>query len=507
MLFRHTNTCGALLIAIISSTCNANVASKTYLSMRPVRPPFFSQNPLFYSRTRDGERQKYNFTLNVYGGKTFDSNRIASYFTPYGQCRLVAGELNSSVMQGGNELDYNRIVANYFGVQTANPLVVNYGAPSYDFNHNLTFQSNLSFCPRQTVVGLDIGGLSWFHKNWWFRIILPVQRIHNYMNVCEDFVNKGGGYVSTDANSYNNMTDAFANLKCGKICNPKPVWRLASVDLSLGKEIIRCDRALLGVYLGGSIATGNRVQGCFMFEPIVGFDHHSGFNIGSYCMFDWRKKNDTTVSLACDGALEYWATNKQTRLVDTKDTPWGRYLWTYPNQQVASVTGIDTATKNNPFALCMRVKQGFAGFCNMAVIANKNNKLLLEGGYRISICDAERVELVKNFNPQGTIATAGIPLGALDPEAEPPASNSLAAINYFKVYNHTTDAENYVPTTTKDLDLNSACTPVRLEHTFFGGLTFNAKHFSLQLGAAVGLASENAVARRWIVSTSLATSF
>ncbi len=169
------------------------------------------------------------------GQLSLGSDDLAQYFLPNGQVggrtKLVVGELGSQAVQH-RRVD---LLANYFNVVTA---ALPADGAVFDPS-DYTFESVLSFAPRQQVTGLYLNyrrHLSrYLDQGYWLEVGAPLLWIKNDLGFQEEVVNAGGGAVPTGC--FSNMTAALkqADWNYGKIDQSQARLGLPDLHVKLGK--------------------------------------------------------------------------------------------------------------------------------------------------------------------------------------------------------------------------------------------------------------------------------
>lgn len=104
--------------------------------------------------------------------------------------------------------------------------------------------------------------------------------------------------------------------------------RLSEIQVALGWNGLLCDDYYLGLQVRGSIPTGNRPEGDFLFEPIVGNGHHAELGLG-FCGH-WNFWYSESCDQHCGVFINSYATHlfatAQCRTFDLKGKPFSRYM-------------------------------------------------------------------------------------------------------------------------------------------------------------------------------------
>ena len=521
-MYRISALSAALLVMAPAVAENARYVSQTFRTNDPiftvVSPTYMmmSRNDRMYVK-EDGKHGSFE-ALGIYSRST--GHGIRDYLLPVtGKSTLIAGEIGSAASSAGT-VD---IVANYFNVQTANVSI------SGDLA-NLTFQSNLTFDPRQTMAGIAFKwqqGFTIRNRDLYFKISVPVIQVTNDLRMSEEVVNEGYGAVPTGAVA--NMTAAFKQplLQYGKIDGKQQKWGVADLELILGIDWTKQDHCQLSTFIGMVAPTGNRPKAEYLYEAIVGNNHHWGVILGGSSRHLWKEGDNYSLTFLCDGDWRYLFENTQTRMLDLVDKPWGRYAYLADT----TVTGITFTPTSSLFAQSsageslvlganfltqeVKVKPYGAFMINTAINYRHDNGCELEGGFNFYTRQAEKVELKNAFsNPNNY----GIPalsddIGSLNWSQ----TVSYATIDNSRAYdegdaNQATGANPLtVVITEADLDLNSASHPSVLESTIYGiaGKNWDSWRFPCYagVGGSYTYSVDNSGTDRWAVFGKLGVSF
>jgi len=510
----------ALLVVMPAVAENPIAVSKTFRTNDPiftvVSPTYMmmSRNDRMYVK-EDGKKGSLE-ALGIYSRST--GNGIRDYFLPVsGTSTLVAGEIGSAASTAGT-VD---IVANYFNVQTANV------DASADFA-DLTFQSNLTFDPRQTMAGIAFKwqqGFTVRNRDLYFKVSVPVIQVTNDLRMSEEVVDEGGGAIPTGAVA--NMTAAFKQplLQYGKIDGKQSKWGVADLELILGVDWTKQDHCQLSTFIGMIAPTGNRPTAEYLYEAIVGNNHHWGVILGGSSRHLWKEGDNYTLTFLCDGDWRYLFENTQTRMFDLVGKPWGRYVYLANTDNAAAIVAGDSLfaqpTVENSLVLGanfltqeVQVKPYGAFMINTALNYRHDNGCELEGGFNFYTRQAEKVRLKNAFaNPNNY----GIPLLAADVNADDWSQTaSFATINNTQDQssgdtNQAAGTNVTVLITEADLDFNSASHPAVLESTIYGlaGKNWDSWRFPCYagVGGSYTYSVDNAGTDRWAVFGKLGVSF
>lgn len=242
-------------------------------------------------------------------------------------------KVSGSQVGDRNETDW---LADYFGLPT-------------------DFESQLFFKPESHSYIFDVAfyiGLDEWLEGLYFRCHAPVVAVHNNLHFTEEVINEGvNGYVAgyfgptavPRAQLLNRFTDFASD---GKTPNLGPdilfaplgkaiisdkhhtKVRLSEIQAAFGWNFIQCDDHHFGLNIRGSAPTGNRPEGAYLFEPIVGNGHHWELGLGLTCHYDIFTDycRDRYVAFYFDANLTHLFGARQKRTFDLNGKPLSRYM-------------------------------------------------------------------------------------------------------------------------------------------------------------------------------------
>ena len=329
----------------VSDSSRLEATSKTTLAVHPL---FLSQSPEMVSGFRNDRNQAREngwagaFQAVLFGSRTTQGKDLARYFFPDGQESLVAA------VDVPPFADKKNLLAQDFNV----------------FTVNNDFESTISIEPQQSVIGLGLHVRQSFWKNQdsgrgvWISFSAPIQHVKNDMNFCEFVTNDGGG-ANEAANNVvvANMTEAFRQeaWKYGKICADSSMKKtgLGDIEAKVGYEWLQHEPAHMESYLGLIIPTGNKNEGEYVFEPIIGRGKYFGLMFGSCLGLEiWTSEDgDKNIRYELANHSEILFKREQTRSFDLKNRPWSRYLPVYiSEEQAAEASALTTAAHAQNFS-------------------------------------------------------------------------------------------------------------------------------------------------------------
>lgn len=511
----------SLLAEDLSESSRLEATSKTTLSIHPL---FVSQSPEMVSGFRNDRNQTREngrggaFQAVLFGSRTTNSCDLGRYFFPDAQDSLLAAEDSDSPAPGFTIK--KNLLAQDFNVIT----------------NNGNFESIIKIAPKQSVIGLGLHYRQSFWKNhdrgrgFWLSVSSPIMHVKNDMNFCETVINDGGGAEENlpgGVVAVANMTEAF-NQKAwnfGKIsadCSMKKTG-LGDIEFKVGYEWLQHEPAHMESYLGLVVPTGNKNEGEYVFEPIIGRGKYWGVMFGSCLGLEiWTSDDgDKNIRYELANHSEILFKREQVRSFDLKNRPWSRYLPVYLNQAQAALANTEesqflSTPGINVFTQQVKVTPGLTHDINTAFIFSVR-KFQGEVGYNFLAKRGENVEL--NCCWQDGPALVHFQGGG--------ETNPIRTIDGNQYYEQTVTNEpnspavlipvtlgNYNNSLIKetDLDLNSAATPALFANTLYGTLGFHCQEREYPLfgnfgGSYTFSTNNNAVPRRWVIWAKMGVSF
>lgn len=530
---KHNNLLVLLSISVITLSLNAacdisdsslyEATSKTTLAIHPL---FVSQSPEMVSGFRnDRNNTRENgrggaFQAVLFGSRTSNSDDLARYFFPDAQESLIAAE------------DFPTPAPGF--TRTKNLLAQDFNI----FTETGAFESVIKIAPEQSVIGLGLHYRQSFWKNsdrgrgFWLSVSAPIMHVKNSMNFCENVINDGGGADEAANNVVvANMTQAFSQpaWNFGKICADSSMKKtgLGDIEFKIGYEWLQHEPAHMESYFGLVIPTGNKQEGEYVFEPIVGRGKYFGVMFGSCLGLEiWNSEaGDKNIRFELANHTEILLKRKQVRSFDLKNRPWSRYLPVYLNVEEATADAALTpptfATNAstpgiNLFTQQVKVTPGLTHDINTAFVFSVR-RFQGEVGYNFLAKRAEKVELECPWQP----------VSALKHFIGSGTTNPIRTIDGNRYYEQTVSnllnpAVVLIPVTLANfetsviteaqIDLNSAATPALFANTLYGTVGFHCQEREYPLfgnfgGSYTFSQNNNAVPRRWVLWAKAGLSF
>ena len=283
---------------------------KGFFVPRPITTNLLYQDALAYYYLH--HQHDYNFCYN--GTLLFEKNRH-----PFRLARLLLQGVGASRGTSGvNESRYN-IDSASCGILIAqdNALAPDINAAWLNLSSDSAqgFISRLKISPERKVSALNnqfYFDLSRCGAGFWADVTFAFVHARHNLNVCEDVE------VPADTSFFSDATQALNNpaWDAGKFCTDGMTANgIDDVQIRLGWQLPYCDSSEWGVYLIGTIGTGNKscntsecgTSGC-LFRPTVGTHSHSfGVGINGDCVL-WESP------IQNDNFILWWTATIVTRL-------------------------------------------------------------------------------------------------------------------------------------------------------------------------------------------------
>ncbi len=218
-----------------------------------------------------------------------------------------------------------------------------------------TYQSTLSFQPRVSNLIIDFSvyaGLDELVNGLYFRAHAPIVVTRWGLDFHEEILNTlplegyPAGYFSPSAVPVGNLVSqasdflsdkdvpsisgvTFAPLEFARLEQMRlHKTTLSEIQFALGYNFILCPCYHLGLNFRVYAPTGNRPEGIFAFEPIVGNGKHWEVGLGYTAHYTFWESEDEESSFGfyTDGNFTHMCTAHQTRTFDLKGKPVSRYM-------------------------------------------------------------------------------------------------------------------------------------------------------------------------------------
>jgi hypothetical protein len=301
------------------------------------------------------------------------------------------------------------------------------------------------------------------------------------------------------------MTAAFRqkNWRFGKIDNRLNFVRegFADVEVKVGYQARADERIRLYGYAGFIFPTGNKPTAQFVFEPIVGNNHHYGVLYGSHIGLSAWCKGDHQLAFALDFQTRYLFKNHQRRSFDLKDKEFSRYIATYrtPEQaeEAAVQKNVDSGTSGiNVFTRRVKVFPGLS-VSFLSAFLYTYRCLEIEAGYYFFASQREKVEI----QWEGLAAVKDVEGEGKTNRARTMKDNFPGAALPFA---------DYQPLVGRDIDANSPANPAVLSYTAYAALGYYLSEGPLPTLLGLGASYEVSASRginQWAMWAKFAIQF
>ena len=511
------------LFCLFLVLCSSNLQAVTYgrsmfVTSALFRPGSVEEVAGTRSQLQIGEpRQRHQqFSIDPFGGMSTDSGHLAEYLLPYtghGKTTLICGELGSQAV-ANNTVD---LIAKYFNVLTA-PLPTNSDDP-YIPDH-YTFQSILTFDPKQTFYGLNFNYRyhisPYLDKGFWFEISAPLTYVTNDLRMTEKIITAGGPNgddpIVPPAGYFSNMTQALsqAAYSYGKINGPVSKLGFGDLRARIGYVYFNEQHYYLETYAGVTIPLNSRPTNEFLFEPIIGNNNHFGMYSGASVGARIWSRCERSLYWVLDTAGTLLFSNHQLRMLDLQGRSWSRYMPVFLS---------NTATQMNPginsFTLPVEVVPDTVRDLNIAFVY-KHHGLHAEFGYHFYGRSAEKLKLLHDINGiNGALAIAtdvntqtdefGVSTYTYQEPGVGNNSKDNASIKRFLQINNDQGNDGYIykPLSNADLDLTSGAHPGVISNVFYAAVGSHISNSNypvyLGIGASYELGDDNTAMNKAMV--------
>jgi hypothetical protein len=234
-------------------------------------------------------------------------------------------------------------VGNYFGIKNKHNVKMHMAVATtdVDFNwHRIRFIQNsttddsftLTFEPEHMVYGVRFDYHHNFLNEFYVKAAFPIVRVENDMRMKvtdKRGIFASGGTNANDVENYfkgalnainpNNSNNKLANLAYAKINGKQGATGIADVDLILGYNFCNELNYYFSLNVGVTVPTGNKSDGVWLFEPIVGNGFHWACGVGFDFGINLWEGDDQNFKLSVASNYRYLFENKQVRTLGLKN--------------------------------------------------------------------------------------------------------------------------------------------------------------------------------------------
>ncbi len=503
-----------------------NVTSHTFFSALPVSNLItnLTLNLLVDQDKEDGRAlNKPTLQFAAFGGQSTNANGLRDFFFFNHKNSLLMNE--APLQEGGPAATQNALPG------TGQDLI------GSDFNiqtFNTAQASSITINPKQSVVGGSLSLRLPFAQKFWATLEIPVMQVKNNLNLVETFTygapfnaatNGVGLYDETTGRPsipVATMIQAFRQdgMLYGRIEGIQKKAGIADMTLKVGVDIKNQTDLYLTGYAGIIFPTGNRPNAEYMFEAIVGNNHHWALLGGTYLQLFMNESKKTKTWLSMLFESEYLFENTQMRSFDLYNGPWTRYMQIFRNEGARTleedIGAAPTAGARtwgiNYFTQKVRVTPGYQGTfnINLGTFGKKWNGTL---GLNTIVRQAENVTLFEQWKIGPQIASLPLYGVSMSPGSLEPLRNISTLPSYAAQYGSTgiggtVDQPFYVQEA--NLNLDSAAHPAARAHTAYATLGYYRQTDhpqNWQLGTSYEFSGQNTILHRWMIWGSLQITF
>lgn len=292
------------------------------------------------------------------------------------------------------------------------------------------FQSNVSFKPVIDNVTFDLNyylGLDEWTEGLYIALYAPLVHTRWNLNLCETIDAKGTnshdpGYFTPDTMQRNELLNNFSEYANGTAIGPLNQTvagteftslfqslqkaqmsakrhnrtRFADLRIAIGYNMVREERYQVAFQAVASAPLGNKPQGVYLFEPIIGNGNHwelgAGFT-GSITL--WQSYNeDMQLIFFGDATITHLFKGLQRRTLDLKNKPFSRYMLA---EQMG--TPIEDNLKGNGTAPTAQFLHAVAPIANLTNV-RVDSSIAVQGEFTACltfVCDHISWDLGYNF--------------------------------------------------------------------------------------------------------------
>ena len=285
-------------------------------------------------------------------------------------------------------------IGKYFGWSNNNtisidPALTGKHFSSFELIHNpndlssLYLRGTIELSPKQKIYGIHINYLQEIFKNFYFNAIIPVVHVSNSMKPKVNDIlkatidgNRKGilHYFSGEISQEDNPSKQEA-LHYAKISGYRSKTGIADLELLLSYKFTRDENYYLRPMVSVVLPTGNRTNGEYLFEPVLGNGKQWGVGCGIDAMFTLYDKNYTKIDLTCAYNIKHFVSNTQKRTIGFRSDGLNKvYAWSqYRMLGEDGIAGVFPAA--NVLTRDVKVRQGILFDCDINFNVYHNNWL------------------------------------------------------------------------------------------------------------------------------------
>lgn len=494
-----------LFFAVLDAAVHSDDAtSKTFFSVEPQYTTCKPEHLTSYRKKMFAKKDGRRGCLEVVGfaGRTNSSADFARYFFPFWKTSLLIAEGpnplatdGSGVFVGGSgafKADSYDLLARSFDIET----------------HAHNFKSNIFISPQQSYFGVALNYRQGFGSSedsgYWLDITAPIIQVRNDINLNELIRDQGDPLN----NKQQNMIDALNQCawRYGKF-SPTVLTKtgVADVEIRFGADVMRNPYYQYSSFVGIIVPTGNRPRAHYIFEPIVGRNHHWGLMWGSSWSFELSGSENYSIKSAIDLNSSYLFEANEVRSFDLVDKQWSRYIPVFTD-----ATATTTSPGINTFTRCINVRPRATFQVNSALIFSYK-AFEFEMGIYSFFRQGEEGKLTCAWQEDAAVAGVSAAVGSTQAQ-----SMNLANMHIwdYKIISQDVDygslntdiADNvslYKTLDEEDLNIQSALHPSAIAAALYVAASYSweAQGYPSFIGAGASyqLSADNIASQRWSI--------
>lgn len=357
-------------------------------------------------------------------------------------------------------------------------------------NPNDNRNATLKLAPERSAYGVSVGyqhDLSRLVNGLHFSISAPLTVIQTRMNMV---VTSADAALQENVEKYfsgravNVANNSQAQLANAVIADQRAVG-VADVELELNYDVVTRPWGSFSLGLGGTLPTGNRPDGKFMFQPICGNGHHFGLGAQAGLNVELFEHKNHRLAFLSNARYRYLFESNQVRTLGIIDGTFSQYVLLGKIGTAANTPLVPAA---NVTTLAVDVTPGHQADMT-AGLSYTWRTFTIDAGYNLFYRHAENVKLRNNFTDNGFMV----------------AKTNFNTNNVFSSSNGMFEIKQAY------LDIESAASNTVLSHSIYTsvGMTHNANGTPLMLsvGGSYEFAGANNSLEQWTAWAKAGISF
>ena len=468
----------SFLLSFVSVIFNTNLHShtnKTYLRPLDSSYYFVPQNQFydFVAKQERGKNISTQISFSPFYFRSSDGEKIGRYFGTNEKDKVLISARDSQMDVFYSHLIHIAAVGNR--------------------------KANVSFYPKTTYSGFTFSffyNFKKFLKNFYFKFNLPFLKMKNDIRMgfysqgylAGEDTNVVEKYLKGEYQNSVNPTRLQETLKKAKIGNEAYKNGVSDLDFLLAYRFWSQQEQKSAILSLGLIApVGNKPNGEYLFEPLLGNGKHWGFKIGGETYFRLLGNDKFNLNIFIDLVYQYLFRNTQKRTLSVVGAKWGQYYLLGRNGAVNEplIPAANILTRD------VKVSPGSQFDCDIKFRSKLSNFEVDLGTYLL-FQEQEELKLKEDF-PQDTYAVATPAFNTNNNFGANPNADIRFTFDDYWLNN-------------KSIDLKAAQNPSVISCKIYMQLGYNYelkqhnnKSFNLSIGGSYNFVSENSQFEGWAV--------